>query len=469
MSRNVTKSILSRDEISLLIHSEEPKKQNLYGNLYNVLKSVKHLKAITIGQLDCLNLDNRAKAALSYNKKSLMDIVNSEWYVEAESAEDEDKKARCGLCNTPNKYLFFIRNRINNEKLNVGSSCMKKFQNIEGYSDYKNHLNKKIKNRKIIERRNIFYQHCPNAQDILDSSEFYFDHTPIAIPYDLFYNLKNVIKELYLTYRDYVIYSKGYDSNPFERFNNLTDQFYKLKEESDAFILRYKNHPYICKRNEIDWLMKNHKKAILDQILSNDGIYDQDTAGKILLPSFIHTHLSKFINKNEAKDITITKINSNDNRMTFVTFYKGFPISYLINTKLFMKKIGGRCIVNKSYTYSKKDILSVSYIVNSISNIQNTINAISDDLNKFGYIFLIAEDTEKIYLYKKQDKSIKEFSFEYFIESFGQKVINNNIDIYKFISSMIAKQSVSYKEQERMGLDGKINKLYYQQYIAPYN
>lgn len=48
MSRNLTKSILSRDEISLLLNSEETKNKSLYGNLFDVLNAIKNMKAVTI-------------------------------------------------------------------------------------------------------------------------------------------------------------------------------------------------------------------------------------------------------------------------------------------------------------------------------------------------------------------------------------------------------------------------------------
>ena len=125
MSEQTKKAILSRDEISLLLHSEEAKNNELYGNLFSVLTKLDVLKAVRLEQL--FELDEKAKAALTYNKKSLIDNVKQEWYTESVSAEDPNKSIRCGLCNTPNRYLFYIRNRLNNNRLNVGSSCMTKF------------------------------------------------------------------------------------------------------------------------------------------------------------------------------------------------------------------------------------------------------------------------------------------------------------------------------------------------------
>ena len=200
MSRRTTKSILSRDEISLLLYSEETKNTKIYGNLYEVLVQIKDLKAISLDELNKYNLNDVGRAALSYNKNTLMDNVKGEWYVEADSAEDVNKKVRCGLCNTPNKYLFYIRNRINNARLNVGSFCMTKFPGIEGYTEYKYHLEQKIKNQKIAFRRTEFHNKIPNVNSILDSASFYFDNLPILLSADIYFPLKETVKNLRLIY-----------------------------------------------------------------------------------------------------------------------------------------------------------------------------------------------------------------------------------------------------------------------------
>ena len=185
MSRNLTKSILSRDEISLLLNSEETKNKSLYGNLFDVLNAIKNMKAVTISDLQNLDIDKTAIAALTYNKKSLLENVKNEWYVESDSSEECDKKVRCGLCNAPNKYLFYIRNRINGKQVNVGSTCMTKFPDIQGYTDYKYSLTKTMRNQQSIARRTKFHSKLPNAIDVMDSANFYFDNLPILLPYEL--------------------------------------------------------------------------------------------------------------------------------------------------------------------------------------------------------------------------------------------------------------------------------------------
>lgn len=59
MSRKITKSVLSRDEITLFKHSEELKNTELYGNLYDILFKINKIKAISIEELIDLGLDEK--------------------------------------------------------------------------------------------------------------------------------------------------------------------------------------------------------------------------------------------------------------------------------------------------------------------------------------------------------------------------------------------------------------------------
>lgn len=73
MSRKLEKSILSRDEISLLLNSEASKDKNICGNLYDILLKINNLssqklKAISLFDLEKYGIDSKAISVLTYNK-----------------------------------------------------------------------------------------------------------------------------------------------------------------------------------------------------------------------------------------------------------------------------------------------------------------------------------------------------------------------------------------------------------------
>lgn len=464
-------SILILDEINLLLNSEEPKNTEIYGNLYEVLLKIKNLKAISLNELKSYQLDEVGQAALTYNKKSLMDSVKGEWYVETDNSEDDDKKVRCGLCNTPNKYLFFIRNRINNTRLNVGSSCMTKFPGIEGYTEYRYHLNKTIKNQKEIMRRTEFHKKFPEVIDILDSTNFYFDNLPVLLPYDLYYGLQDTVTNLRLLYSQYVNYGKKpfkSTKNSFELFSENIDRFNKIKQSADFFVDNYKNNPLICKREEIDWMIETKHKKLLDDIAKNNGKYSQSTAGEITSYNFIKKHFSIFLNCNDSNICQLNRL-KNDNSQIYCSLNKsGYSFLFIVDTKKFMKQIGANCICDSEFKYNETDLLKVSQIAYTSNNLHNATNSITEELNRFGFYFLFDEDTDDMYIYKKVDKSVKTYSTSKFLKIYNTYFLEKSIDVYKFIGTLTSKNWISHEEQGKQGIDDKISKLYYQQYVEPY-
>lgn len=471
MSRKISKSILSRDEVSLLLNSEEPKNELLYGNLFSVLNNITDLKAISLEQLNKLNLDTHAKAALTYNKKLLMSNVNAEWFVEAESSEDESQKIRCGLCNTPNKYLFYIRNRKNNIQLNVGSSCMKKFPSIEGYSNYKYEMNKSIRTQQTIARRSKFHERFPNVQEILDSTSFYFDNLPILLPNTLYFPLRENVKSLRLIYRDYINSGKKPFNTPtdsFTLFSEYLNQFNQLKSKADSFVRKNMGKYLICRRNELDWLIANKKSDFITIMTLNNGCYTENIIKQMTHYGFLQRFFKNFCTANTYTSIQILNIVDENDPFKFTIEHHGCKFLYYINVKKFMKNIGYKCILETNYHFAFCELFQNSNIAINQNNLQNIFDIIEDTSIKFGYYLLTDDTTQNIYIYKKLDKSIKEFTFAMFLKLYSVYAIQKSNDIYRTISLLTSKNWISFEEQAKTGMDEKIQNLYYHKYIEPY-
>lgn len=320
MSRKTTKSILSRDEISLLRNSETLKNSDLYGNLYNILNQLSELKAVTLSDLIEYGLDDKGITILTHTKGKLIDGVMQEWYVESKSAEDPDKRVRCGLCNTPNRYLFYIRNRLSNIQLNVGSSCMKNFSEIEGYANHKYQLGKIQRNQQQAARWLKFNERFPEAESIIDSANFYFDNLPILLPYKIYIRLEESVHLLHIIHIQYVKYGKipdGFTGNSFELFEDTINTYNKLKIKSDDFVNKNINNPFMCKRPEIDWMIQNKKDSLLKKISVNNGMYTVETLGEVTSIVFISNNINLFKSRLRISSINLILPEDGDNTLRF--------------------------------------------------------------------------------------------------------------------------------------------------------
>ena len=325
MSRKLEKSILSRDEISLLLNSETSKNEDLCGNLYDVLLklrsfSTQKLKATSMDDLERYGIDNKAKSVLTYNKNKFFSIVLNEWYAEQKIEEDPSKKSRCELCNTPNKYLFYIRNTENNISLNVGSSCIKKFPGIEGYVEAHKRLNNIIKKQQELNRMYKFKEKFPDAENIIESVQSYFNTLPILLPEKLYCDLRDLSNRMQSIYSKYVYEGKvPYKTilSSFDLFELQIQNFNKLKKDADDFVNRNINKPNICKRREIDWLLKNDKEKVILSIAKNDGEYTLNTITNIFSNEFINDNLKIFIDSNLSQTFRIKGVNPKTHKFIF--------------------------------------------------------------------------------------------------------------------------------------------------------
>lgn len=461
----MAKSVLTLDEINLLKNSEEPKNTELYGNLYKVICQLDNPRAVSLEQLQ--KLDDTGMAALTYNKKTLIDTVIKEWYSERVSDEDSTKKVKCGLCNTPNKYLYYIRNRKNNKLLNVGSSCITKFPGIEGYIEQKKQLSQIQKEHSIIKRRNEFYKTFPDCEKIISDADKYFNTLPVLLTFDLYTKLKTTITQLRLIYTKYVNEGKTpfkSEYNSFELFRATVSGYNQLKIEADDHVSKIKNNPLACKRAEIDWLNTNDKLDLLKQIAENNGIYTLNTLKCMSSLNFVKNNLSTILEKNRSNLFQFKEFNGNNIIFSFNKYGYQPAITFSVSLSDFMNAIGANCIIYENYTFSSEEILKISNIISSMQNLESIIYFTYNIVNKFNYAFLIDYKTNTLLLYRKGDGAIRKFNPSNFLDIYAEYILLSNDKIKKFLfKTIVGRNNVKWitsKMQSKQGIDDKINKLY---------
>lgn len=462
-------SILTLDEINLLKNSEEPKNTELYGNLYQILCEITKPKAVSLEDLP--RLDNKGVAALTFNKSNLINAVIKEWYAERVGKEDPTQRAKCGLCNTPNKYIFYIRNRKNNILLNVGSYCITKFPDIEGYVEQKQSLKEIKRQQDIIKRRTDFHNSFPDADKYIKSADNFFSEFPILLPYDIYTELDSIIKRMRLIYSMYINEGKSISEDkltPFKSFRQSSEEFEQLKAKAEVHKDNYKNKPLVCKRREINWMLAQEKDHLLKQISENNGVYSSDTLKQMIFVDFVEENLPIFESKNLSKYFKLEGLR--DNSLVFSFKKSGYqnPVLFEVKISDFMFNIGANCLVYKKYTYSDKKIEDIAKIIDSTDNLSIIIDSIYSITEKFNCIFLYDYDTNSLILYRKSDKAIRNFKPSDFLKQYNKYMFLSDKEIEKYLSFVIKGGNtparwITRNVQEKQGIDAKISKLYREQ------
>lgn len=460
----MAKSVLVLDEINLFKRSEEIKNSELYGNLYEVLCQSDFHKAVSIDQLP---LDEKGKAAVTYNKKTLSTNIAKEWYAEGVSDEDPTKTIKCGLCNRPNKYVYYIRNQKNNVLLNVGSRCIEKFSSdIGNWDDQKKKFADIQKGQKIIARRTEFYNAFPDCEEMISEAEEYFKNLPILLPYELYHKLQDTIISLRTIFSKYVNTGKNAiksELSPIELFRDYLNQYEVLKKSAYDFVQKNSKKRLICKRREIDWLISHNHIEVLNQIANNNGKYTCDTIKHITSAEFLQDYLGLFSSKNKSSVFKFEGINENNAVFSMNKYGYNPPVIYTIALKDFMDHIGAYCLTDNNYSYRDKEINAVAKISESKQNLTSILDYIYAMVWKLNCAFLADDSTNTLYLYQRGNKSIRVFSPNTFLSAYSKKIMCDDEMIKEFLSQIVNVKNgkwVSLEQQEKQGINGKIANLY---------
>lgn len=467
MSRKMTKSDLSRADISLLINSEEAKNTQLYGNLYDILVQIRDLKAITLEELKSRNLNHDGVSALTHNRHTLIDNATKEWRATSTVEINYEKTARCQLCNASNlKFECHIRNIKNNIELLVGSNCVNEFK-IDGYIEQEKQLKDIKKGQKIVQRRNEFYSRFPNYEEFISDAEKYFSTLPILLSFDLYSDLENVIKRMRVIATMYINerkkpYKSKYDS--FELFQLAINQYNKLKVKSDQYVSKNKNKKLICKRSEIDWLMAQNKLGLLHKISSNNSTYTLSTLQGIYSISFVQQYISLISTKNISNTVKFEKLSDNNIIFSFHKFGYSNPILFSTSLQDFMRQIGASCIIEDDFTYTGKNILSISHIINTKRNLFSILEYIDDIMKTLNCAFLVDDSSNSLYLYRKGDKAVRQFSKYNFMQNYSKYILSSDEKIRNHIKFIVRGNKnikwITPEIQEKQDIDEKIGLLY---------
>lgn len=467
MSRKMTKSDLSRADISLLINSEEPKNSQLYGNLYDTLIKIKTLKAITLEELKSYNLNQDGISALTHNKQDLINNTTKEWRATTDIIDNPKKISTCQLCNKNNiRYERHIRNMKNNTELLVGSECVTRFK-IDGYLEQEKQFSEIRKRQKIIQRRNEFYDHFPDYEEFILDAEKYFSTLPILLLYDIYTTLQKNIKSMRLIATKYInegkkAYYSQYDT--FELFRQTKDRYLVSKDRADSFISKNLNKKLICKRQEIDWLISENKMQLMKQISENGGVYTLSTLKEMCSVKFIQTYIEIILSKNTSDIMKYERIN--DSMIVFSFNKLGYQSSILFNIQLdkFMQYIGAACIISDGFRYGSKEILSISTITNSKGNLLSIIEYVDNMMNILNCVFLVDDISNSLYLCRKGDRAVRQFSYYSFMKNYSKYILLSDEEIKKYLISIVKGNSnlkwVTPEMQAKQGIDEKIGVLY---------
>ncbi|MFK4439674.1 hypothetical protein [Paenibacillus sp. RC21] len=198
-----------------------------------------------------------------------------------------EKRRKCGLCGTPNRYIYYIKNRLNNNKLNVGKDCVEEFVDLDLLREGKT-KGQLLKKAQELRRMGTINKKFPGIEriisDWLSRTEKYEIVLPSSMeePYNRNGQLLNDL------YRNYL---KGDEiEQSLEEIEALIKSESSTIKMFEQYQKENENMPFIATKKMIRWLQdKKDKKS--EEILREHG--------SVTLESVPHIWEKEYIEKNK--------------------------------------------------------------------------------------------------------------------------------------------------------------------------
>ena len=252
----------------------------------------------------------------------------------------------------------------------------------------------------------------------------------------------------------------------FELFQSELEHYHSYQDAANRFIKEHITDRLICKRPEIDWLIANKKLKLLQQIAENNGVYTETTLRGITSLSFIKKYTRSIFDRNISQTLHFTQVKEASIYIQFKKFGYNPSLTFRISLDEFMDKIGAKCIIDRKIQYNLEDYLQYIVILNTSSNINSIMNYIADYLQRTPYLFLYDTKRQDLFLYRKEDKAIRNFKIESFINAYSSHILDEDSKLKEYVLDIAYKKNaqwISQKEQGKQGTDDIIRALYKQQ------
>jgi hypothetical protein len=332
----ISKKLLIREsEMILIKNSETAKNTEIYGNLYQVIQPYNKFTQEDFYKNTLI--DEKAKVVILNNMKMLIGDIIQEWSAIGYSDEAVGEE-HCQLCHTLNKWVYYIKNKNNDNELHVGSDCIKKFPGIENVST----INRDYKQRNLIEsekKRRIQFETIDindinYAKDIKEK----FENLDIVLPIEFYNQIESTLYDFNFLKTNFI--KSGGD------LSKITTIYYELKAKLESlwnatldYYNKNKTKRLICHKDEGDWLRKNNND-IWVEVARNNGFLTKETLKHLYYTNYVRNHLKDFTEHLSDGSIKITGIEGN-----FIKFYVfddryRYRVSFGISIMTFMKETG---------------------------------------------------------------------------------------------------------------------------------
>lgn len=238
-----------------------------------------------------------------------------EWKGEGELVDilspDRSEWVKCSLCGTPNRFIFYITNKLNGESLNVGSECVKYF----GFKIGDQRMNTKqlIKNKMIFLNLKKLNEKFPGIQKVVEQWNSRLESYPIVLPLILENNYLDLGERLRHYYHKYL--NQEVDDGVFPQVETVLIERDDILKRIQQYVTDNIDRKYIPGKLIERWLKAKGDYEALE-MLKKDGEITWKTVHRIEEPEFMKSLLNDF--NRVLRDFKVKILNVNRDSGSYV-------------------------------------------------------------------------------------------------------------------------------------------------------
>lgn len=387
------KLLITQQEMTLIKNSNEVKDIELYGNMYSCIENYKKLSQAELDNNAVFDKKARIVLLNPENKKVMMNRIIDEWY-SVKNFDVSETFLNCQLCGRRNKYIFYIRNKLTDVELHIGSDCVKNFPDITGIKQQQKKLSQ-LQREQLQQKRKIDFEILEGDEiNFINDAESKFEEFPVILPYKLYNEIKDTLLQLNLSKSSY-IKNGGNLHEVFEVFCKIKDKYRNLYTQAIKHYDTVKNEPLACDRETSMWLMKNNQ-SIWDKISQNSGIFNAETLAKVYDYRYIRKKTKDIMKHLADKDIKMIGVSKSFLHFSIKNNRYVYAITFTMPIRTFMEHIGCYALTDSTYSFSKGTFNNIA-IEATNNNFHAVYNSVFTILNKKGYDFIVEEKTLQAY------------------------------------------------------------------------
>ncbi|MHB8968228.1 MAG: hypothetical protein ACYC57_08210 [Thermoleophilia bacterium] len=291
--RKSSNRILQQKQVTLLLNSQAIDE---FSWLKTLLQEKVDEGRPFLTSKDESNIPDDQRQFLQNSLDDLEKVSTNEWKcetndIQGDGGDNKDDWVHCALCDTRNRWVFYIINTVNGIRLNVGSTCITHFGfNTSGIS-----ISQLKKEATKVRWANEIDQRIPDIKHLATGWNDHLNSYPILIPDSYDEKFRELGKQFRTCFENYVDPKSNHAAEDLERtvqeLKRLLEESEDLKGLMAAYSKAHETDEFVVTRDVVRWLPRlgTEKTRLIIKLLKKDGHITALTAHRIAEPGFMQS------------------------------------------------------------------------------------------------------------------------------------------------------------------------------------